>query len=315
MIVIDSKTSIIVRPLYYCEYCLKPVYEKFGSGRFCSRSCACGWSSKVQPVESKIRKSAYLTDDRYRANNTNKHRVCKNCGKEFYSNVYDTCYDCREEYFNKKKTTLYKKEILSNEFEIPSCDNLVLKLCEEMVDTTDKESLVASIKSLIENRKGCGYAKLSRTIANIANVRELMAEYFVDHSTWDLADELNTDQRNIRKLVSCLNLNLTRHRSSKVHMRFKPVIEEVLGLSTISEYYTNIGGHRYFLDEYCEELNLDIEIDGEWCHNKELDNKRDKLLRDHGINVVRLDSGLSEEELREKLKEHTNKLLSPVRSR
>lgn len=42
--------------LYYCEYCSKPVCKKFGSGRFCSKSCACGWVSKNQSEEAKKRK-------------------------------------------------------------------------------------------------------------------------------------------------------------------------------------------------------------------------------------------------------------------
>lgn len=42
--------------MYKCEYCGKEVYERYGSGRFCSRSCANGYNSKNQSDEAKRRK-------------------------------------------------------------------------------------------------------------------------------------------------------------------------------------------------------------------------------------------------------------------
>ena len=42
--------------MYHCEYCGKEVYENYGSGRFCSRSCANGWVSSHQSDESKRKK-------------------------------------------------------------------------------------------------------------------------------------------------------------------------------------------------------------------------------------------------------------------
>lgn len=42
--------------MYICEYCGKEVHEKYGSGRFCSRSCSNGWVSKNQSDEAKRRK-------------------------------------------------------------------------------------------------------------------------------------------------------------------------------------------------------------------------------------------------------------------
>lgn len=39
-----------MEPLYYCEKCGKPVYERIGIGRFCSRSCA---NSRIKSEETK----------------------------------------------------------------------------------------------------------------------------------------------------------------------------------------------------------------------------------------------------------------------
>lgn len=42
--------------MYLCEQCGKEVYEVYGSGRFCSRSCANKYVALNQPPEAKARK-------------------------------------------------------------------------------------------------------------------------------------------------------------------------------------------------------------------------------------------------------------------
>lgn len=62
--------------LYYCEKCGKPVYEKFGSGRFCSKACS---HSRVQTEEVNNKRSQSIRDyylDKYK----DKHNICKICG-------------------------------------------------------------------------------------------------------------------------------------------------------------------------------------------------------------------------------------------
>lgn len=58
--------------LYYCEKCGKPVYDKFGSGRFCSRSCA---NSRNMTDEIRLNISLGMS----------KENICKcrYCNKEF----------------------------------------------------------------------------------------------------------------------------------------------------------------------------------------------------------------------------------------
>lgn len=58
--------------LYYCEKCGAPVFNKFGSGRFCSRKCA---NSHIMTDEIKSNISKGL----------NKETDCKcnYCGKKF----------------------------------------------------------------------------------------------------------------------------------------------------------------------------------------------------------------------------------------
>lgn len=53
--------------MYYCEYCGKLVEDKdyYGSGRFCSRSCSCGWVSKNQSKEVKDKKVIKIKSQKY----------------------------------------------------------------------------------------------------------------------------------------------------------------------------------------------------------------------------------------------------------
>lgn len=60
-----------MEPLYYCERCGKPVYEKFGSGRFCSRACA---NSRIQDKETNTKRSIAIS------------------GTKAYSNEFETIY-------------------------------------------------------------------------------------------------------------------------------------------------------------------------------------------------------------------------------
>lgn len=45
------KTHEIKQYHYFCEYCNKEVFEKYGSGRFCSSKCARGFSTKAKRKE------------------------------------------------------------------------------------------------------------------------------------------------------------------------------------------------------------------------------------------------------------------------
>ena len=72
--------------LYYCEKCGEPVYNKFGSGRFCSRACA---NSHIQTDEINAKRSKTLLD-RYSDRHFDRYSICKVCGKKFklFTNSY-----------------------------------------------------------------------------------------------------------------------------------------------------------------------------------------------------------------------------------
>ena len=81
--------------LYYCQKCGKPVYEKYGSGKFCCRACA---NSHIHSTETKLKihQSVAITRSK-----TAKHscldekRHCALCGVELsLTNESGYCVHC-----------------------------------------------------------------------------------------------------------------------------------------------------------------------------------------------------------------------------
>ena len=76
--------------LYYCKRCGNPVYEHYGSGTYCSRSCA----NSRKGIKQLIGESTPLYDE-------NGNRICLNCGKIIKKlNKYCT-HKCQMEYQQK----------------------------------------------------------------------------------------------------------------------------------------------------------------------------------------------------------------------
>ena len=93
--------------LYYCEHCGKPVYTKYGSGRFCSKSCA---NARVHSTETKEKIGKTITDKAIKY-------YCKSCGKRIRKcNKTGYCVDCmprcQEESTKKKLSKIALKREL-----------------------------------------------------------------------------------------------------------------------------------------------------------------------------------------------------------
>ena len=86
--------------LYKCEKCGTNVLEKYGSGRFCSRQCAC---SHTQTEDQNKRRSEKLSKP--------INAICMVCGKQFKTKSWKTRKTCSNECkkkvysINGKKTT------------------------------------------------------------------------------------------------------------------------------------------------------------------------------------------------------------------
>lgn len=61
--------------LYYCEKCNQPVYQNYGSGRFCSRKCS---NSRTFSVESRMKKSIA---------NSGKIAYSNNAGVKYFKSI------------------------------------------------------------------------------------------------------------------------------------------------------------------------------------------------------------------------------------
>lgn len=85
----SDKLAKWLQEKHICERCGQVMTEYFGSGRFCSRSCA---NSHAQTSEDRLKKklSATLSSKRIKADRISKYeqnpRICKCCGKRISYN-------------------------------------------------------------------------------------------------------------------------------------------------------------------------------------------------------------------------------------
>ena len=103
-----------------CENCFKDIDGSFGSGRFCTRSCACSFVSKQNRVLKNKKVSNTLSKEKI-------EKCCEYCGIKFYviNSKKDTKYCSKscsssanwknENY--KQKVTLKIQERCSNKYE------------------------------------------------------------------------------------------------------------------------------------------------------------------------------------------------------
>jgi ribosomal protein L37AE/L43A len=89
---------------YFCENCGKEVFEKYGSGRFCSNECAKSFSTKAKrkDINEKIKNA--LTKQPH-------VKKCKNCGNEFTTKLKNKKYcslKCSRAYY---KTLEYSEKL------------------------------------------------------------------------------------------------------------------------------------------------------------------------------------------------------------
>lgn len=108
-------------------------------------------------------------------------------------------------------------------------------------------------------------------------------------TTWGIAEELNLTSQKI--LVDSAKSKYTFNSSrstSKIHLKMKPIIEKILGYKTKTEHTIICNESKIRVDEFCNELNLCIEIDKE----------RDKKLIANNYSILRLPAYSSEDKIK-----------------
>jgi len=85
-----------------CEYCNKEINEKFGSGRFCNKKCASGFSTKSKRKEINEKVSKSLSIHKYSV------KICFKCKKEFF-------HERLKKYCSKECSNRFTKENVFDE--------------------------------------------------------------------------------------------------------------------------------------------------------------------------------------------------------
>lgn len=138
------------------------------------------------------------------------------------------------------------------------------------------------------------------------HIKDLLIELYDHNNTWQIAKLLGCSQTTVRKVYGKDGLNISHRymKCSKIHLKMKPIIESILGHSTITEFF--VKKFNYWIDEFSEQHQLCIEIDGRWCHNKKYDDQRDRKLTTLGYKVVRIPAFSSIDEIRYLLRDYSS---------
>lgn len=106
-----------------CEVCNKEHDGSYGSGRFCSKSCSCKYSSSKRSDEciNKIIEKTKAYGISIKKKNQELYesipKVCKNCGKTFYKNWSKwiksefCCKECSRSFSTKEKRDEISKKV------------------------------------------------------------------------------------------------------------------------------------------------------------------------------------------------------------
>lgn len=166
----------------------------------------------------------------------------------------------------------------------------------------DPRNPIDSIVKVSENYNGSN-TNFLRYCLSFDHLAKSLKDLYREYNTWEIADILRSNQKAIRDIYGEYGLDVTSRsmRSSKIHLATKPIIEEILG-PTITEYYFE----GYWFDEFSEEYQMDIEIDGSWCHNPEYDKVGDDYVKSKGIRVLRIEAYTPEDEIRDLIKSSLN---------
>ena len=116
--------------MYICEKCGKEVYEKFGSGRFCSRSCANGrphTEEQKQNISNGLKKETICH--------------CQFCGEEFNTLILKSRHEIVCELNPNKKLSVNYGAISNHNKKLNRNVKLFIKASKQYVtlDITNKE--------------------------------------------------------------------------------------------------------------------------------------------------------------------------------
>lgn len=147
--IIDNNKEV----LYICEKCGNKVYEKYGSGRFCSKSCA---NSRIFSEESKTKISKALKGKPFTGGSGFK-KGHKGIGdrKEAARKMRETFRKKREnrtyEQLTLREKVLFNQNNCCNKCGLDTWNNLPLKLELHHKDGNHKNNNITNLEFLCPN--------------------------------------------------------------------------------------------------------------------------------------------------------------------
>lgn len=171
---------------------------------------------------------------------------------------------------------------------------------DSFIKPSYEETSLRIKKYLLENKSrytSRSVFKFLRCLSENTQFKTMLSEFYRENCTRSIGSSLGLSQKQAYRLIKLCNIELENRKSSKIHLRLKPKIENILGKSSISEYPIRIEKEVFIVDEYFPELNLAVEIDGPWCHDASRDRIRDQKLLSIGIRTIRISTSVTEEQL------------------
>lgn len=265
-----------------CEYCYKEFTGLVGKSNH-ERYCKLGPNRSANILKLKSR-STSATNKMYEVISKKVECSCKFCDKSCSSILELNGHSIRCKANPNRVGAVKYTEMSSNPFLVFSDPNI-----SDSIKSSIIRKYVKSINDIIKVNIRIG--DRSKTpfllyLIKFDHLKLILIKLYNELSTRQISVLLKAPQTTISYIYGPKNLNISNRsmRSSKIHLQMKPVIESILGNSTITEYRIN----KYWIDEYDPVRKLCIEIDGAWCHNSVNDIRRDSILTSLGYKVVRI---------------------------
>ena len=237
-----------------CEHCGKVMTEYYGSGRFCSKSCA---NTRQHSENSKAKISKKI-----------KNRVRTNIDKTLYCDEFkDKIIDIRPKY-----RMYYLKEAIKD------VDYIICPYCKARFGEIQQKHLKTHGKTLqdLKNEFGENYKLYSdKTYSKKQEAGEKSAQKIIEegrHKGWQ--------SRNVTSYAEKFWIKVLENNNIP-YIREYVVKKSSLGLNDSS---------NYFLD-FLLPGNIDLEIDGKqhkYSERKKHDIERDKILTKNGYIIYRI---------------------------
>lgn len=249
-----------------CKYCNKVynINDSWKSSKFCSSKCRSKYANSFK--KDKVQKDII---NKYKMLAKNPKLSPRNIGGNYGVAADITC----------------RANPLRPFLHINYSDDIRKSIVRRYIDNKNVIDSLVNL-SIKYNTTGLMYKFLQYIICHFPHISNELSKLYKTMSTWEIAGLFHLDQRTICRIYGKNGLSVTNRsmKCSKIHLKTKPIIEEILNVKTETEHYLN----GYWIDEFSEELKLCVEIDGAWCHNVEYDKIRDERISKLGYSTVRI---------------------------